>query len=85
MQIRTAPYPQLRSRINTRYMSEVRFSNLPTSALGTRQDTVETIHRALADHGLADERGIDHYVLHGSDASERVIGQVIGKGWLATR
>src|SRR5229473_2671274 len=35
MQIRTAPYPQLRSRINTRYMSEVRFSNLPTSALGT--------------------------------------------------
>jgi type IV secretory pathway VirD2 relaxase len=49
-------------------------------ALGTRQGTVETIHRALADHSLADERGLDQYVLHGSGASERVVGQVIGKG-----
>jgi Protein of unknown function (DUF3363) len=49
------------------------------NALGTRRDTVDTIHRALADHGLADERGIDQYVLHGSGTSERVVGQVIGK------
>jgi type IV secretory pathway VirD2 relaxase len=49
-------------------------------SLGTRQDTVETIHRALADHGLADERRIDQYVLHGSGTSERVVGRVIGKG-----
>jgi type IV secretory pathway VirD2 relaxase len=46
--------------------------------LGARQDKVEIIHRALADHGLADERGILQYVLHG--AGERVVGRVIGKG-----
>jgi type IV secretory pathway VirD2 relaxase len=49
-------------------------------ALGARNDIVDTIHRTLADHGLADERGIDQYVLHGSGASERAVGRVIGKG-----
>jgi hypothetical protein len=49
-------------------------------ALGTRQDKVGIIHRALADHGLADERGVAQYVLHGAGASERIAGRVIGKG-----
>ena len=48
--------------------------------LGTRHDIVDTIHRALADHGLAEERGIDRYVLHGTGLGERVVGRVIGKG-----
>jgi type IV secretory pathway VirD2 relaxase len=48
--------------------------------LGARQDKVEIIHRALADHGLADERGIQQYVLNGAGAGERVAGRVIGKG-----
>jgi len=49
-------------------------------ALGARNDIVDTIHRALADHGLAEERGIDRYVLHDTGLGERVVGRVIGKG-----
>jgi len=49
-------------------------------ALGARNDIVDTIHRALADHGLAEERGIDQYTLHGTGLGERVVGRVIGKG-----
>jgi type IV secretory pathway VirD2 relaxase len=49
-------------------------------ALGARQDKVEAIHRALADHGLADQRGVLQYVVHGAGAGERVAGRVIGKG-----
>jgi type IV secretory pathway VirD2 relaxase len=48
--------------------------------LGARQDKVQTIHRALADHGLANERGVAQYVLHGTGLGERVAGRVIGKG-----
>jgi type IV secretory pathway VirD2 relaxase len=49
-------------------------------ALGARNDIVDTIHRTLADHGLAEERGIDRYALHDTGASERVVGRVLGKG-----
>jgi type IV secretory pathway VirD2 relaxase len=50
-------------------------------ALGERNDIIETMHRALADHGLAELRGIDGYAIHGSStAGEKVIGRVVGKG-----
>ncbi len=49
-------------------------------ALGTRHDIVDTIYRALADHGIAEERGVDRYALHGTGLGERVIGHVLGKG-----
>jgi type IV secretory pathway VirD2 relaxase len=48
--------------------------------LGARQDIIDTMHRALADHGLAEERGVDRYVCHGKGAGEKVVGRVIGKG-----
>jgi type IV secretory pathway VirD2 relaxase len=49
-------------------------------ALGERNDIIKTMHRALADHGLADFRGVDRYAIHGSGGSEKVIGRVVGKG-----
>ena len=33
--------------------------------LGERNDIIKTMHRALAEHGLAEERGTDQYVRHG--------------------
>ncbi len=48
-------------------------------ALEAHHAAVATIHRALADHGLADERGVAQYVLHGAGLAERVSGRVIGK------
>jgi type IV secretory pathway VirD2 relaxase len=49
-------------------------------ALGERNDIIKTMHRALADHGLAEERGPSQYVRHGEASAEPVIGRVIGKG-----
>ena len=48
--------------------------------LGERVDIIKTMHRALADHGLADERGVSQYVPHGSRTAEPVVGRVLGKG-----
>ena len=48
--------------------------------LGERVDIIKTIHRALADHDLAKERGVSQYVPHGSRTAEPVIGRVLGKG-----
>jgi len=48
--------------------------------LGERNDIIKTMHRALADHGLADERGPSQYVRHGSEISEPIIGKVLDKG-----
>jgi type IV secretory pathway VirD2 relaxase len=50
-------------------------------ALGERNDIIKTMHRALADHGLAEFRGIDGYAIHGSGGGgEEIIGRVVGKG-----
>ena len=48
--------------------------------LGERGDIIKTMHRALTDHGLADERGVSQYLPHGGQLTEPVIGRVIGKG-----
>jgi type IV secretory pathway VirD2 relaxase len=49
-------------------------------ALGARTDIINTVHRALADHGLDEARGVDQYAFHGSGGGEKVVGRVIGKG-----
>jgi len=49
-------------------------------ALGARTDIINTVHRALADHGLDEARGFDQYAFHGSGGGEKVVGRVIGKG-----
>ena len=48
--------------------------------LGERGDIIKTMHRALADQGLADERGVSQYLPHGGQLTAPVIGRVIGKG-----
>jgi len=48
--------------------------------LGERGDIIKTMHRALADHGLAEERGVSQYLPHGGRLTQPVIGRVIGKG-----
>jgi type IV secretory pathway VirD2 relaxase len=48
--------------------------------LGERGDIIKTMHRALADHSLAEARGPSQYLLHGDRSGEPIIGSVIGKG-----
>ena len=49
-------------------------------ALGERNDIIKTMHRALAEHGLAEERGPTQYVTHGNRIAEPVMGRVLAKG-----
>lgn len=48
--------------------------------LGTRNDIIKTMHQALADHGIADERGPNQYVTHGRQITEPIVGRVLAKG-----
>ena len=48
--------------------------------MGERGDIIKTMHRALADHGLADERGPAQYVRHGNQIKEPIVGRVLAKG-----
>ncbi|WP_141340111.1 DUF3363 domain-containing protein [Bradyrhizobium sp. USDA 3458] len=48
--------------------------------LGERGDIIKTMHRALAEHGVADERGPTQYVTHGQRIAEPVVGRVLAKG-----
>jgi hypothetical protein len=46
----------------------------------------KTMHRAIAEHGLAELRGIDgHAIDGGSTSGEKVISQVVGKGLAGKR
>ncbi len=38
------------------------------------------MHRALSDHGLAEQRGADQYLLHGDRVGAPIVGRVLGKG-----
>ncbi|EHS51277.1 hypothetical protein PDO_1999 [Rhizobium sp. PDO1-076] len=49
-------------------------------ALGERGDILTTMHRALEDHGLADERGARDYINHGKGITEPIVGRVLAKG-----
>jgi type IV secretory pathway VirD2 relaxase len=48
--------------------------------LGTRNDIIKTMHQALADHGIAEERAPSQYFSHGREITEPVIGRVLAKG-----
>jgi type IV secretory pathway VirD2 relaxase len=48
--------------------------------MGERGDIIKTMHRALADHGLANERGPAQYAAHGKQITERIVGRVLAKG-----
>lgn len=48
--------------------------------LGERNDIIKTMHRALADHGLAGERGPVQYVTHGNRIAGPVVDRVLVKG-----
>jgi type IV secretory pathway VirD2 relaxase len=48
--------------------------------LSDRNDIIKTMHRALATHGLEEERGIEQYVRHGARPDEKVAGRVLAKG-----
>ena len=48
--------------------------------LSDRNDIIKTMHRALATHGLEDERGIEQYVRHGARPDEKIAGRVLAKG-----
>jgi hypothetical protein len=49
-------------------------------AMGEREDILRTMHRALTDHGLAEERGAEQYVTHGNRISHALVGRVLDKG-----
>ena len=48
--------------------------------LSERNDAIKTMHRALADHGLEEQRGVARYVRHGEGSGERITGRVLAKG-----
>lgn len=49
-------------------------------ALGERGDIIKTMHRALEDHGLAEERCARDYITHGKSITEPIVGRVLAKG-----
>ena len=49
-------------------------------AMAARRDAVAAVHRALQEHGLATERDLERYVLHGTGTGQRLEGRVIAKG-----
>jgi type IV secretory pathway VirD2 relaxase len=48
--------------------------------LGERNDIIKTMHRALNDHGPAEERGPGQYAFHGTNLAALVVGRVLAKG-----
>jgi type IV secretory pathway VirD2 relaxase len=48
--------------------------------LSDRNDIIKTMHRALASHGLEEERGIEQYVRHGVRPGEKITGRILAKG-----
>jgi type IV secretory pathway VirD2 relaxase len=48
--------------------------------LGERGDIIKAMHRALADHGLDEERGLGQYASHGSRLAAPVTGRILAKG-----
>jgi type IV secretory pathway VirD2 relaxase len=49
--------------------------------LGERGDIIKAMHRALEREGLAEERHPTGYVLHRENATERITGRVLDKGF----
>ena len=48
--------------------------------LGTRGDIIKTMHQALERDGIAGQRQVAGYALHGTAPKERIVGRVVAKG-----
>jgi type IV secretory pathway VirD2 relaxase len=48
--------------------------------LDHRNEVINSVRRALTTNGLAEERGISQFVLHGEGSGEKIVGQVLAKG-----
>jgi type IV secretory pathway VirD2 relaxase len=48
--------------------------------LDHRNEAINSIHRALTRNGLAEERGVGQFVLHGEGLGEKIVGRVLVKG-----
>jgi type IV secretory pathway VirD2 relaxase len=45
-----------------------------------RNEVINSIHRALTQNGLAEERGISQFALHGEGSGQKIVGRVLAKG-----
>ncbi len=48
--------------------------------LDNRNEAINSIHRAITRNGLAEERGVGQFALHGEGLGEKIVGRVLGKG-----
>jgi type IV secretory pathway VirD2 relaxase len=47
--------------------------------LDHRNEAINSIHRALTRNGLAEERGVGQFALHGEGLGEKIVGRVLAK------
>jgi type IV secretory pathway VirD2 relaxase len=45
-----------------------------------RNEVINSIHQALTKNGLAEERGISQFALHGEGSGQKIVGRVLAKG-----
>ena len=48
--------------------------------LDHRNEVINSIHRALTKNGLAEERGVGQFALHGEGSGQKIVGRVLAKG-----
>ncbi|HTO62698.1 MAG TPA: DUF3363 domain-containing protein [Bradyrhizobium sp.] len=48
--------------------------------LDHRTEVINTINRALTKNGLAEERGVGQFALHGEGSGQKIVGRVLAKG-----
>jgi type IV secretory pathway VirD2 relaxase len=48
--------------------------------LDHRNEVINSVHRALTRNGLAEERGIGQFALHGEGSGQKIVGRVLAKG-----
>ena len=48
--------------------------------LDHRNEAINSIHRALTRNGLAEERGVGQFALHGESSGQKIVGRVLAKG-----
>jgi hypothetical protein len=48
--------------------------------LDHRSEVINTVHRALTKNGLAEERGVGQFALHGEGSGQKIVGRVLAKG-----
>src|SRR5262249_3621370 len=48
--------------------------------LDHRNEAINSIHRALTRNGLAEERGVGQFALHGEGPGQKIVGRVLAKG-----